>query len=62
MDRLSAKKGFLPGLFGGSDSTSAEKEKRANSKDSRSPMVRLIPSEYIRNHFVAMAGEFVGTL
>lgn len=62
MDRLSTKAGFLPGIFGGrkntkgSSSSNDEKMKGPGPKS----FFRRIPNA-IRNHFIAMAGEFVGT-
>ncbi|KPI44727.1 Aquaporin-1 [Cyphellophora attinorum] len=69
MDRLSSRKGLLPGLLGrrqqaGQDAaaTNGRVEKMSGSTittTGHSPL-KMIPNR-IRNHFVAMAGEFVGT-
>lgn len=70
MDNIRAKSGFLPGLFGhrrgrvktAQNSTGAtpdgEDEKMQGPK--AHPFCLRIPNGP-RNHFVAMAGEFVGT-
>lgn len=69
MDNINAKSGFLPGLFGGKgkirnhfNSTGAtpqgEDEKMQGPKPH--PLFLRIPNGP-RNHFIAMAGEFVGT-
>jgi len=65
MDSINAKSGFLPGLFGTkrtrtgvTDPADTEKDKMPGPKPS--PIFTRLPS-YARNHFVAMAGEFVGT-
>lgn len=63
MDSLQQKTGFMPGLFGRkkqakrSQSGSSTTEKMTPKKH---PIVDRIP-DGIRNHFIAMAGEFVGT-
>ncbi|EXJ85454.1 aquaporin rerated protein, other eukaryote [Capronia coronata CBS 617.96] len=64
MDNLQVKSGFLPGLFNskrkskGKQSISEEDEKMPAPKPS-SFFTRLPDGP--RNHFIAMAGEFVGT-
>ncbi|KAH0841284.1 Aquaporin-1 [Fonsecaea pedrosoi] len=65
MDRISPKSGFLPGIFGrrkGKSRTGAtpagEDEKMQGPKPSS--FFLRIPNKP-RNHFIAMAGEFVGT-
>ncbi|OAG40807.1 hypothetical protein AYO21_04884 [Fonsecaea monophora] len=65
MDRISPKSGFLPGIFGrrkGKSRTGAtpagEDEKMQGPKPSS--FFLRIPNKS-RNHFIAMAGEFVGT-
>lgn len=62
MDRLTSAKGLLPGLFGrrqtSRDARNGSDNKTTSSTHS-SPF-KMIPNK-IRNHFVAMAGEFVGT-
>jgi len=63
MDNINAKSGFLPGVFGKrkrntgiSDPTDTEKMRAPGP----SQVFTRLPN-YIRNHFTAMAGEFVGT-
>jgi aquaporin related protein len=65
MDKINAKSGFLPGLFGkhirkgtGISQTTSESEKRPLPRPT--PFFRRLPNAP-RNHFIAMAGEFVGT-
>ncbi|KAL2425983.1 Aquaporin-7 [Exophiala dermatitidis] len=65
MDNLQAKPGFLPGVFHkrgrrgkGKEPTPEEDEKMPQPKPSR--LFTSLP-DGTRNHFVAMAGEFVGT-
>lgn len=63
MDNLQQRTGFMPGLFGRKkraermQSGSSTTEKMTPKKN---PIADRIP-DTIRNHFVAMAGEFVGT-
>jgi hypothetical protein len=65
MDNINAKSGFLPGLFGkhkrtdtGISQRSSEAEKMPLPRPA--PFFRKLPNGP-RNHFIAMAGEFVGT-
>ena len=65
MDKINAKSGFLPGLFGkhirkgtGTSQTTSESEKRPLPRPTS--LFRRLPNAP-RNHFIAMAGEFVGT-
>ena len=64
MDNINARSGFLPGLFGKKKRTgtgisqTSESEKMALPKPV--PFFRKLPNGP-RNHFIAMAGEFVGT-
>jgi hypothetical protein len=66
MDNLQAKAGFLPGLFSGRSrnkgkvSTTEEPEDDKMPSPKPSPIFTRLP-DGIRNHFIAMAGEFVGT-
>jgi hypothetical protein len=65
MDNINARLGFLPGLFGrqkrkgtGISQTTSESEKMPLPRPVR--FFRRLPNGP-RNHFIAMAGEFVGT-
>ena len=64
MDNINAQKGFLPGLFGKPKrnrtgiSQASDPEKMATPK--ATAFFRRLPNGP-RNHFIAMAGEFVGT-
>ena len=65
MDNLKVGEGFLPGLFGkrpatggSSSSESRDEEKKKGVTPNR--FLMRIPATP-RNHFIAMAAEFVGT-
>ena len=66
MDNMTAKSGFLPGVrfnrkpkrVDTGASLPSEKEKMPGPK--RSDFMKRLPNGP-RNHFIAMAGEFVGT-
>ncbi|RVX65876.1 hypothetical protein B0A52_10289 [Exophiala mesophila] len=66
MDNLKTGSGFLPGLFGSrsnaprgtSSASNSQSEKTLSPKPS--PIFKRLPDS-VRNHFIAMAGEFVGT-
>jgi hypothetical protein len=62
MDNIKAKSGFLPGLFGRNNrkdtKTTSEPDKMPGPRPS--PFFRKLPNG-VRNHCIAMAGEFVGT-
>lgn len=62
MDRLTSRKGLLPGLFGRGNAQPDARNgsEKATTTSQRSSPFKMIPNK-IRNHFVAMAGEFVGT-
>jgi aquaporin rerated protein, other eukaryote len=62
MDRLTSRKGLLPGLFGRSTTEPDIRNggEKGTTASQRSSPFKRIPNK-IRNHFVAMAGEFVGT-
>jgi hypothetical protein len=64
MDNISPKAGFMPGLFGrhrgpktGATPNGADDKMKAPTPNS---FFMRIPNKP-RNHFIAMAGEFVGT-
>ena len=65
MDRLNVQKGFLPGLFGkraateGSSSSDSRDEKKKGGVTPNRFLMRIPATP--RNHFIAMAAEFVGT-
>lgn len=63
MDRLTSRKGLLPGLFGRGEQNAATTNgnaEKGSAASIRSSPFKMIPNK-IRNHFVAMSGEFVGT-
>lgn len=64
MDRLTSRKGLLPGLFGNRGQqdvpTTNGHGGKGSTASTRSSPFGMIPRS-IRNHFVAMSGEFVGT-
>jgi hypothetical protein len=62
MDRISTKQGFLPGLFGRRTNTGESTSSASGKMKPPGPsgFFRRLPSGP-RNHFIAMAGEFVGT-
>ncbi|KAK5938698.1 Aquaporin-1 [Knufia obscura] len=63
MDRLEENRGFLPGLFGRGKKRSASNGGSTSEKKLNPgtwSIVSRVPSRP-RNHFIAMAGEFVGT-
>src|SRR5271155_4707491 len=62
MDNISAKSGFLPGLFGKRTrkGTGISQESERAHIPRPAPFFRRLPN-VPRNHFIAMAGEFVGT-
>ena len=64
-DNINPRSGFLPGITGKfqkrhntGTSTSSEKDKMHGPKPS--PLFRRLPNG-VRNHLIAMIGEFVGT-
>lgn len=64
MDKINPKNGFLPGLFGRhrgpkTGATPAGADEAMQGPKASSLFMR-IPNKP-RNHFIAMAGEFVGT-
>jgi hypothetical protein len=61
MDRLKSTKGLLPGLFGKrNQNVDTRNGKDAEKASTYSSPLKSMPARF-RNHFVAMAGEFVGT-
>lgn len=64
MDRITSAKGLLPGVFGRRGKTPPDKRNGSDTNktttSTRSSPFKMIPNK-IRNHFVAMSGEFVGT-
>jgi hypothetical protein len=65
MDNISAKSGFLPGLFGkrtrkGTGASQSTPESERMHIPRPASFFRRLPNAP-RNHFIAMAGEFVGT-
>lgn len=66
MDNLKVGEGFLPGLFGkkrpatgGSSSSDSRDGKKKGTPTPNSFLMRIPATP--RNHFIAMAAEFVGT-
>jgi hypothetical protein len=65
MDNINAKSGFLPGVFGkrtrkGARISQTASESGKTPTPRPAPFFKRLPSAP-RNHFIAMAGEFVGT-
>ena len=65
MDRLNSAKGLLPGLLGrkqqkSTDGATNGRTDKASSASTRSAPFGFLPNR-VRNHFIAMTGEFVGT-
>ncbi len=61
MDNLQAKRGFLPGLFPARkklESASVASKDMAGPRPL--PIFKRLP-DGVRNHFIAMVGEFIGT-
>jgi hypothetical protein len=61
MENIQAKAGFLPGLFPSrkrTESSSVNSRDRLGPKPS--PFFKRLPNG-LRNHFIAMVGEFMGT-
>lgn len=61
MERIAAKRGFLPGLLGEKLLTGSQLEgKHSSHHGHRWDLLHKLP-DAVRTEFVAMAGEFVGT-
>ena len=59
MESLTNTRGFLPGIFGRGSKTKDQSTTEKLTPGTWSIVSRMPPSA--RNHFIAMAGEFVGT-
>ena len=61
MENLQAKGGFLPGLFPSRKKTeSASLTSKDMAGPKPLPIFKRLP-DGVRNHFIAMVGEFIGT-